>query len=69
MVWFYEYNYNFKILHKFCTTPRVKPPSHVANIMAAQNKKSENTETRQTKNNAQAPTEIAMEQLKEINKL
>ena len=44
----------------------MKPPSHVANIMAARNKKSKNTETRQTKNNVQARTEIAMEQLKEI---
>ena len=69
MVWFYEYNYNFKLLYGLCTTPRVKPPSHVANIMAAQNKINENTETRQMNNNVQAPTEIAMEQLKEINKL
>ena len=54
-------------LYEFCTTPRVKPPSHVANIMVPRN--SQNTETRQTNNNVQAPTEIAIEQLKEINKL
>ena len=50
-------------LYEFCTTPRVKPPSHVAN---GSPKQSQNTETRQTNNNVQAPTEIAIEQLKEL---
>ena len=51
-VWFGSTNIitTLIILYEFSTTPRVKPPSHVANIMAAQNKKSKNTETRQTNN-------------------
>ena len=57
-------------LYEFCTTPgvyaRVKPPSHAANIKAAQNKEWQNTETRQTKNSVRAPTEIPIEQLQEI---
>ena len=47
----------------------MKPPSRAANIKAALYTKNENTETRQTKNNVQATTEIKIEQLKEIKEL
>ena len=43
---------------------RVKSPSHVANIKAAQIAKSEEYKTGQTKKNVQVPTEITIEQIK-----